>query len=288
MISRSRVVGAQIISLYPMEYSYKIEGGLNPPIASFQIKISDTIGKHSQILAMSEEVRDWQFNFPGRGTFTWICDIELPEAYYIELEFSHLQSSNTANGESFRFNGYKRCKLSSLNRLIQVDKDITIYVEASKQTIMAHQFALGSKSSVFKQMFKEGSVDTITISDMATIPCQKFIDYFYDILRDEDLLNYSRDLLEAAKKYDVTDMIKDIEKRLARDINTQNVVERMKIAYRYELETLRDRCVRLILEFKKFWTIRMDLYDFLESVDREVVRKVFRDFCSVIAAIEGL
>ncbi|PNY05381.1 BTB/POZ domain-containing protein [Trifolium pratense] len=245
MISRSRVVGAQIISLYPMEYSYKIEGGLNPPIASFQIKISDTIGKHSQILAMSEEVRDWQFNFPGRGTFTWICDIELPEAYYIELEFSHLQSSNTA-------------------------------------------FALGSKSSVFKQMFKEGSVDTITISDMATIPCQKFIDYFYDILRDEDLLNYSRDLLEAAKKYDVTDMIKDIEKRLARDINTQNVVERMKIAYRYELETLRDRCVRLILEFKKFWTIRMDLYDFLESVDREVVRKVFRDFCSVIAAIEGL
>jgi hypothetical protein len=55
------------------------------------------------------------------------------------------------NGESFHFNGYKRYKLSSHDPLIQGDKDITIYVGASKQIIMAHKFALGSKSSVFKQ-----------------------------------------------------------------------------------------------------------------------------------------
>jgi hypothetical protein len=40
---------------------------------------------------------------------------------------------------------------SSHDPLIQGDKDITIYVGASKQIIMAHKFALGSKSSVFKQ-----------------------------------------------------------------------------------------------------------------------------------------
>lgn len=44
-----------------------------------------------------EEVRDWQFNLSlERGTFTWMCDIELPEEYYIKVELSSLQSSNTA------------------------------------------------------------------------------------------------------------------------------------------------------------------------------------------------
>jgi hypothetical protein len=76
------------------------------------------------------------------------------------------------NGESFRANGFKRYKLSSDDPLIRGDKDTTIYIDASKQTIMAHKFALGSKSSVFKQMFEEDSVDSISISDMTTIPCQ--------------------------------------------------------------------------------------------------------------------
>jgi hypothetical protein len=182
------------------------------------------------------------------------------------------------NGESFHFNGYKRYKLSSHDPLIQGDKDITIYVDASKQTIMAHKFALGSKSSVFKQMFMEESVDTITISNMATISCQKFIDYFYNIVRDEDLLDYSQDLLEAAKKYDAIGLIKDIEKRLIRDITTKNVFERMKIAYRYELKTLRGQCARLLVEFKKLNTVWTEYCDFLRTVDRDVIRKMLIDF----------
>lgn len=50
MISRSW--GAYNISLYP---NYKIVGGLNPPIASFQIRVLDNIGKQSRILAMSDD-----------------------------------------------------------------------------------------------------------------------------------------------------------------------------------------------------------------------------------------
>jgi len=183
------------------------------------------------------------------------------------------------NGESFRFNGFKRYKPSSDDPLIQGDKDMTIYVDASKQTFMAHKFALGSKSSVLKQMFKDDSVDSITISDMTTIPCQIFIDYFYDIVRDEDLLNYCQDLLEAAKKYDVIDLIKDIEKRLIRDITTQNVVERMKIAYRYELKTLRGQCARLLVEFEKLHTVRTEIRAFRRTVDMDTISKIFCDFC---------
>jgi hypothetical protein len=52
----SRVGDANNISLYPMEYYYKIAGGLNHPIASFQIRVLDTIGEKSQILAMSGEL----------------------------------------------------------------------------------------------------------------------------------------------------------------------------------------------------------------------------------------
>jgi hypothetical protein len=51
MISRSW--SASNISLYP---NYKIVGRLNPPIASFQIRVLDTIGKQSQILAMSGDL----------------------------------------------------------------------------------------------------------------------------------------------------------------------------------------------------------------------------------------
>ncbi|GAU44839.1 hypothetical protein TSUD_280400 [Trifolium subterraneum] len=52
----SRVGDANNITLYPMEYYYKIAGGLNHPIASFQIRVLDSIGKHGQILAMSGEL----------------------------------------------------------------------------------------------------------------------------------------------------------------------------------------------------------------------------------------
>lgn len=184
------------------------------------------------------------------------------------------------NGESFHANGFKRYKLLSDDPLIRGDKDTTIYIDASKQTIMAHKYALGSKSSVFNQMFKEDSVDSITISDMTTIPCQIFIDYFYDIVRDEDLLNYSQELLEAAKKYDVIDLIKDIEKRLIRDITTQNVVERMKIAYRYDLKTLRNQCARLLVEFKKLHTLRTEIRAYRRTVDMDTISKMFSDFCT--------
>lgn len=184
------------------------------------------------------------------------------------------------NGESFRANGFKRYKLSSDDPLIRGDKDTTIYIDASKQTIMAHKFALGSKSSVFKQMFEEDSVDSISISDMTTIPCQIFIDYFYDIVRDGDLLNYSEELLEAAKKYDVIDLIKDIEIRLIKDLTTQNVIERMKIAYLYDLKTLRDQCARLLVEFKKLHTVRTEIRAFRRTLDMDTISKMFCDFCT--------
>lgn len=62
-----------------------------------------------------EEVRDWQFNLSlERGTFTWMCDIELPEAYYIEVEFSSLQSPNTA--------------VSTHIYIVSTDGDITYYI----------------------------------------------------------------------------------------------------------------------------------------------------------------
>lgn len=55
MISRSW--GASNISLYP---NYKIVGGLNPPIASFQIRVLDNIGKQSRILAMSGDLINYK------------------------------------------------------------------------------------------------------------------------------------------------------------------------------------------------------------------------------------
>jgi hypothetical protein len=49
MISHSG--GADNISLYPLE-----DSGLYPPIASFQLRILDTIGKRSQILVQSGDL----------------------------------------------------------------------------------------------------------------------------------------------------------------------------------------------------------------------------------------
>lgn len=56
-IMMSRSWGASNISLYP---NYKIVGGLNPPIASFQIRVLDNIGKQSQILAMSGDLINYK------------------------------------------------------------------------------------------------------------------------------------------------------------------------------------------------------------------------------------
>lgn len=58
MISRSW--GASNISLYP---NYKIVGGLNPPIASFQIRVLYNIGKQSQILAMSGDLINYKYTY---------------------------------------------------------------------------------------------------------------------------------------------------------------------------------------------------------------------------------
>ncbi|MCH80335.1 BTB/POZ domain-containing protein, partial [Trifolium medium] len=216
------------------------------------------------------EISDWQFHL--NGPFECTPGIELREAYCIERR---KLSSPLLQDVQEPYPGLHQ-EIQELLELISHDENKLTKINTLDGSIMADRDVLCSKSRVLKEMLRDPN-DTVTM-DMTSLCCQIFIKNLDNFRSDEILWRDGKMLLEAAKKYEVTDLTKDIEKRLARDITTENVVERLKIAYVYQLETLRVQCTRLLVEFGKIHKIENDFGDFITSVDKDLLCKIFYDF----------
>ncbi|PIN09332.1 hypothetical protein CDL12_18082 [Handroanthus impetiginosus] len=163
-----------------------------------------------------------------------------------------------------------------------------IVINASDGSMAAHRAVLASRSPVFRSMFshdlKEKEMSAINISDMSIEACQAFLNYIYGNIQNEEFFTHRLALLQAADKYDISDLKEACHESLLEDIDTRNVLERLQNASLYQLPKLKSSCMRYLVKFGKIFDIRDDFNAFIQCADRELTAEVFNE---ILAAWKG-
>lgn len=263
----------------------------NPPIASFIIRVVSSVGDRTTLA--HPEITDKKLK--NNEDFVWGLEVPLTGKFIIDVEFLDLKTTSPEGGEpcSIWAEGLSRKEsnaiaLSSFGRMLSESIHTDIAINAFDGSIGAHRAVLATRSPVFRSMFshdlKEKELSTINISDMSIEACQAFLNYLYGNIQNEEFLNHRLSLLQAADKYDISDLKDACHDSLLEDIDTENVLERLQNASLYKLPKLKISCMRYLVKFGKIYDIRDDFDAFLNCADRELIAEIFHE---VLAAWKG-
>lgn len=132
----------------------------------------------------------------------------------------------------------------------QLNCDVTFLVGPEKTRIGAHKYILGSRSSVFFEMFHEGPSGNagpeIEVTDVTAGQFNKLMEYLYTEDVEIDLNNVQQ-VLDVARKYNVHDLIDKCLYRLNQHMMPENVCKVMETAHMCGDLELRNKCLQLIL-----------------------------------------
>ncbi|KAL4183519.1 hypothetical protein AMTRI_Chr11g98650 [Amborella trichopoda] len=170
-----------------------------------------------------------------------------------------------------------RCLSRMLDEAIHTD----ITINTSNGTVRAHKAILSASSPVFASMFlhdlKEKESSTINIEDMSVESCTVLLSYLYGGIRHEDFWKHRLALLNAADKYDMGDLKELCEESLLEDIDSSNVLERLREAWLYQLVKLKKGCLIYLFDFGKIYDVRDEIDSFFRHVDRELMVDMFQE-----------
>ncbi|KAG8385964.1 hypothetical protein BUALT_Bualt03G0099900 [Buddleja alternifolia] len=276
------------IRLYPEISNLTRE---NPPIASFIIKVVSSVGDRKCLV--HPEVTDKQLK--SNEDFVWAIEVPLTGKFIIDVEFLDLKTASPDGtepssiwGQGFTQRQSNETAVAYLGRMLSESIHTDIIINASDGSISAHRAVLASRSPVFHSMFshdlKEKEMSAINISDMSIEACQAFLNYIYGNIRNEEFLTHRLSLLQAADKYDISDLKEACHESLLEDIDTGNVLERLQNATLYQLPKLKTSCMRYLVKFGKIFDIRDDFNAFLQCADKELIAEVFDE---VLGAWKG-
>ncbi|KAA8523514.1 hypothetical protein F0562_009937 [Nyssa sinensis] len=260
----------------------------NPPIASFVIRLVCSTGDRSALI--HPEIKDKQLK--NNDDFVWAIEVPLTGKFIIDVEFLDLKTASPHGGEpcSIWAEGLTQKQsnataIAALGRMLSESIHTDIVINASDGSIGTHRAVLAARSPVFHSMFshdlKEKELSTINISDMSIEACRAFLNYIYGNIQSEDFLTHRLALLQAADKYDVSDLKVACHESLLEDIDTKNVLERLQNASLYQLPELKTSCMRYLVKFGKMFDIRDDFSSFLQCADRELIAEIFQEILSV-------
>lgn len=164
-----------------------------------------------------------------------------------------------------------------LNESIHAD----VTINTADGMVRAHKAILSASSPVFHSMFlhplKEKESSTIDIEDMSVDSCMALLNYLYGTITDEDFWKHRVTLLGAANKYDIIDLKISCEESLTKDINSENVLDRLQEAWLYQLDNLKKECMSYLFDFKKIYDVRDEINNFFEQADQELVTNMFQE-----------
>ncbi|KAG6479114.1 hypothetical protein ZIOFF_062574 [Zingiber officinale] len=222
----------------------------------------------------------------------WAVDTLFTGRFIIDIEFLDLKIIPPSGGEPASiWTSYQVAKhteavaLNSLGRMLMqgIHTDITINV--ADGSIGAHRAILATRSPVFRSMFyhdlREKELSTINISDMSFDACQAFLNYIYGNIQAEEFMIHRIALLQAANKYDISDLKEACHESLVEDIDTGNVLERFQVAHLHQLPKLKSSCIRYLVNFGKIYEILKDFNEFMQSADRELIAELFQELLAV-------
>ncbi|KAF5730437.1 BTB/POZ domain-containing protein [Tripterygium wilfordii] len=273
---------ALYVKLYPEISNFS---KYNPPIASFVIKVvTCSVGDRKALTHPG--ITDKQIK--SNDDFVWAIEVPLTGKFIIDVEFLDLKTASPDGAEpcSIWSGGFTQTRshataLASLGRMLTESIHTDITINASDGSIGAHRAVLAAQSPVFGSMFshnlKEKEMSAIDIPDMSIEACQVFLNYIYGNIQHEEFLVHRLALLQAADKYDISNLKEACHESLLEDIDTKNVLERLENASLYQLPKLKTSCMRYLVKFGKIFDIRAEFNVFLQCGDRELIAEVFHE-----------
>ncbi|XP_077217372.1 BTB/POZ domain-containing protein [Tasmannia lanceolata] len=277
-VEKNRFLG---IKLYPVISAVNRD---QPPIASFIIRVRSSTGDRRILL--HPEITDKQLK--SNDDFVWAIETPLAGRIIIDVEFLDLKIADPEGGDpcSIWSGSVVRRRsnvtaLASLGQMLSENIHTDITINASDGSITAHRAILATRSPVFRSMFshdlKEKELSTINISDMSIESCQAFLNYIYGNIQHDEFLTHRLALLQAADKYDISDLKEACHDSLLEDIDANNVLERLQNAFLYQLPVLKSSCLRYLVKFGKIFDIREDFNAFLQHADRDLIADIFQE-----------
>ncbi|XP_057973224.1 BTB/POZ domain-containing protein At1g21780 isoform X2 [Malania oleifera] len=258
-----------------------------PPIASFILRVNTGPGRkpyispiHERLLRTSED-----FLWPIDSTFLgrFIIDVEFLDLKICPLNGGEASSIWPSDGmmQSLATQSTLQCLSRMLNESIHSD----VTINTTDGTLKAHKAVLSASSPVFESMFlhdlKEKESSTIIIEDMSLEACAALLNYLYGTIKQEDFWKHRLALLAAANKYGISNLKDSCEENLLEDINSSNALERLQVAWLYQLNKLKKGCLMYLFDFGKIYDLREEINNFFRQADRELMLEMFQELLTV-------
>jgi hypothetical protein len=124
-----------------------------------------------------------------------------------------------------------------------------VVIQSGKEEFKVHKAILASQSPVFRKMFEvdmeEKRSGVLTITDLSPAVVSDLVAYFYTGTA-PNIHTLTRDLLNAAKKYELSRLHTMCENELKKRVCVANVVEMIFLADLYEALSLKQECLKFI------------------------------------------
>ncbi|KAH9309453.1 hypothetical protein KI387_037364, partial [Taxus chinensis] len=255
-----------------------------PPIATFVLRVYNvavnrrpwTSPVHDRLLRSSED-------------YVWAIETTFFGRFMIDVEFLDLKVAPVNGGEPSSIwpnegsmqNQAIKGALACLSRMLDEGLHTDVTINTANGTVRGHRAILAERSPVFERMFMEEfkgkESSTIHIEDISVEACMALLSYLYGGIKYEDFREHRIALLRASEKFEIRDLKEACEESFLEDIDSKNVLERLQVAWLYELIRLKKGCLKYLFDFGKIYDVREDLSVFFQHVDRELMIEMFQE-----------
>uniref|UniRef100_A0A453S4C1 BTB domain-containing protein n=3 Tax=Aegilops tauschii subsp. strangulata TaxID=200361 RepID=A0A453S4C1_AEGTS len=260
-----------------------------PPLARFVLRVS-WVGppRRSSVSPVFEQL------LRSSDDFVWQVDVMSHGRFTIDVEFLDLKiatnngtesSSSIWPNEGMVQGVASKSTLGCLSRMLTESIHTDVTINTTDGVLKAHKSVLAACSPVFESMFihdlKEKESSTIDIGDMCVESCSALLGFVYGTIRQEQFWKHRLALLAAANKYGLGEVKACCEESLLEDISSGNVLERLHVAWLYQLERLKKGCLAYLFVFGKIYDVRDEISGFFHHADRELTLEMFQEVLSV-------
>ena len=124
-----------------------------------------------------------------------------------------------------------------------------VVIRCRKDVFKVHKVILASQSPVFKKMFeinmKEKESGVVSISDLSPAVVSSLVTYFYTGTA-PNVSTLAKELLNAAKKYELPRLFRICENELITKVQVANVIDTLLLADLYNAALLKQACLKFI------------------------------------------
>nr|XP_007141014.1 hypothetical protein PHAVU_008G160100g [Phaseolus vulgaris]ESW13008.1 hypothetical protein PHAVU_008G160100g [Phaseolus vulgaris] len=226
--------------------------------------------------------------------FVWPVDTAFLGRFVVDVEFLDLKAC-PGNGGVTRSIWPSDGKLQTvaaqstlrcLSRMLDESIHADLTIITADGTLKAHKAVLSASSTVFHGLYlqngDEEDTSTIHMEDMSEESCKSLLSYLYGTIKQEDFWNHRLPLLAAANKYEIGDLKDACEESLLEDLNSGNVLERLKDAWLYQLQNLKKGCFTFLFDFGKIYDVRDEINTFFQHADRELMQEMFLEVLTIL------